>query len=78
MEALNKLERLVQLLFMRNVKVDEIKWHSFELIKFRGLYIDAYYTINRTESSGTCDEFKHTVSVMWHSNIPQSNDCFIL
>ncbi|CAI2737935.1 unnamed protein product, partial [Dicrocoelium dendriticum] len=33
----------------------------FSVIKFRGLYIDAYYTINRTESSGTCDEFKHTL-----------------
>ncbi|CAH8616796.1 unnamed protein product [Dicrocoelium dendriticum] len=62
MEALNKLERLVQLPFMEKVKVEEIKWHSFKVSELRGYYIDAYYTINNTNSNGTCDEFKSTLA----------------
>ncbi|CAI2737273.1 unnamed protein product [Dicrocoelium dendriticum] len=71
MEALNKLEHLVELPFMREAKVEEIKWYSQEGMRFYGIYFDAYYKINRTISNGTCEEFLNTLQ----QNIPYTIAC---
>ncbi|CAH8616983.1 unnamed protein product [Dicrocoelium dendriticum] len=64
MEALNKLEYLVQLPFLSQVEFTAIQWPSLKGVEYPGAYLDVYYKINRTKSSGTCKEFLKTVSVV--------------
>ncbi|CAH8497409.1 unnamed protein product [Dicrocoelium dendriticum] len=64
MEALNKLERLIQLPFMSEIKVDAIQWPSLKAVRYRGVSLDAYYAIDRTTSEGNCEEFKSTLQTI--------------
>ncbi|CAH8616541.1 unnamed protein product [Dicrocoelium dendriticum] len=60
-EALNKLEYLLQLPFVSEVEVTEIHWPNLESFVNPGISLDAYYKIHRTKSSGTCEEFLKTL-----------------